>query len=406
MPKILIVDDEQRYREEIALALEPLHHEIATAAGGRQAIELGARFRPNVLVADWLLDDHIHGLHVSEVLRVVDPDIRTILITGFSTQDLKAEAGAMHVLDFIEKPFDVAHLERAVQGAIQAKETKHAPFPVGVMELDSGGGIIYANWKARSMFATTRAGVEAANLTDLFGADVSLFHKASVEKWNKITPSTALPTLWHVRSRTWPDGGGLVVFFPEQDEHYRRHPLIRMLLNVLEPVQVCWPYESHVLVVDDFEWIRRVEVAGLERIGAICHAAENGEVALRILERDRKIEFVVLDYDIPGTNIRRLVEGITALCPNVVIVGCTGGSHREEFAALGVDLYLPKPFTIGDLVNVLTGRIGNCVDCGLPIPLRRPRPGEAAESWQCRGCGSHYRAMFDESFPPQVLSNV
>ena len=69
MCKVLIVDDERDYRDQLSLCLSEDELEIRTAGSGREAIDLGACFRPDVLVADWMLKNHIHGLHVAEVLQ-------------------------------------------------------------------------------------------------------------------------------------------------------------------------------------------------------------------------------------------------------------------------------------------------------------------------------------------------
>jgi hypothetical protein len=77
-----------------------------------------------------------------------------------------------------------------------------------------------------------------------------------------------------------------------------------------------------------------------------------------------------------------------------------------RFEEFGVQHVLPRPWRIEDLVNMLTGRIGCCVECGLQLPLREPRPGEEASSWECAYCGSRYRAVMDEDFPPDMRQNV
>ena len=117
MSKILVVDDEAGYCEELTLSLAHAGHEVETAMSGRQAIDLGARYRPDVLVADWMLRNSIHGLHVSQVLRTIRPEAQTILITGFASQHLKAEAKRFRVYDFIEKPFSLDRLHTAVRDA-------------------------------------------------------------------------------------------------------------------------------------------------------------------------------------------------------------------------------------------------------------------------------------------------
>ncbi len=47
-----------------------------------------------------------------------------------------------------------------------------------------------------------------------------------------------------------------------------------------------------------------------------------------------------------------------------------------------------------------------CNSCGLPLPLRLPRPGEAASSWECCYCNNRFHATLVDSYPPEILANV
>lgn len=53
-----------------------------------------------------------------------------------------------------------------------------------------------------------------------------------------------------------------------------------------------------------------------------------------------------------------------------------------------------------------TNLIEECTGCGLPLPLRPPRPGEAASSWVCSYCTTRFYAVLLEDSPPEVLGNI
>ncbi len=48
----------------------------------------------------------------------------------------------------------------------------------------------------------------------------------------------------------------------------------------------------------------------------------------------------------------------------------------------------------------------SCNVCSAPLPLRLPRPGEVASSWECRHCGSRFYATLIDNCQPDVLTNV
>ncbi len=60
----------------------------------------------------------------------------------------------------------------------------------------------------------------------------------------------------------------------------------------------------------------------------------------------------------------------------------------------------------GELSGDGTGRIGNCVSCGLLLPLRLAGPGEEDTNWACSGCGAQYGAVLDRSAPQELFHNV
>ena len=158
MAKVLIVDDERDYREQLDMILRHAGYETLSAGSGREAIDLGARFRPDVLVADWMLKDAIHGLHVSAALRVVWASLRTILITGFASNDLRSEASKAGLSGFVEKPFELDEIVEAVRLAVEAPDRPAPLAPIGVLEVDSAGAIIYANRRSRELFLDIDAG--------------------------------------------------------------------------------------------------------------------------------------------------------------------------------------------------------------------------------------------------------
>ncbi len=50
--------------------------------------------------------------------------------------------------------------------------------------------------------------------------------------------------------------------------------------------------------------------------------------------------------------------------------------------------------------------IGTCFNCGLPLPLRQPRPGEAGSNWKCSYCNARIYAVLVDQCPPDVIDNV
>ena len=118
MTKVLVVDDESACRESLQLLLSTCtDSEVEVAANGREAIETGGHFQPDVLIVDWMLKDRMNGLEVAESLRAVHPDLRIIVITGFPSPELESRIKAIPGAQCLSKPFRPAELLAATEQA-------------------------------------------------------------------------------------------------------------------------------------------------------------------------------------------------------------------------------------------------------------------------------------------------
>ncbi len=123
MATVLVVEDEDSLRDTLSRYLAREGHEVIAASSGDEALEAGFDAAPDLLIADWMLKSHIHGLHVSEVFRALNPRLHTILITGFPSRDLLEESDRCGVSHLLEKPFELWELQDAVDRALAVSWT-------------------------------------------------------------------------------------------------------------------------------------------------------------------------------------------------------------------------------------------------------------------------------------------
>jgi len=117
MTSVLIVDDERACRDSLRLLLSLEGFEVEVAADGREAIEVGKRFAPEILVVDWMLRDRMDGLQVAAELREVNPKLETIAISGHPSADLESRIKTIPATGYLSKPFLPAELVEAVRQA-------------------------------------------------------------------------------------------------------------------------------------------------------------------------------------------------------------------------------------------------------------------------------------------------
>jgi signal transduction histidine kinase len=103
------------------------------------------------------------------------------------------------------------------------------------------------------------------------------------------------------------------------------------------------------LLVDDSELVRQVLVRKLESMGMEVATAESGDAALKFLESNHNIQFVLSDIHMPGsTDGRQLREKIRRSHPHIPVVLMTGYDDSSSGIDDGV---LCKPFTDQELLE-------------------------------------------------------
>lgn len=119
-----------------------------------------------------------------------------------------------------------------------------------------------------------------------------------------------------------------------------------------------------ILLVEDHTEVRRYLQRELARNFCVETASE-GDDALRILRMDTKIQLVVSDVMMPGTDGFHLVEAIRrdqqlSHLPVVLLTALTGEHDQMKGMARGADVYVQKPFNIDllrlQLFNLLDDR--------------------------------------------------
>jgi excisionase family DNA binding protein len=121
--KVLIVDDDAEIVELIVDVLgRDGRFETETASSGYEAGIATQRFRPELILLDYMLPD-VNGNVVCQTIRK-NPEfqnIRIIIVSGVVKQDEIAQLLKSGAQDFIRKPFDVAELTGKITAALQMK---------------------------------------------------------------------------------------------------------------------------------------------------------------------------------------------------------------------------------------------------------------------------------------------
>lgn len=120
MSNILIVDDEQSYRQLLSLVFDGEGHTIRTASNGREALEMLQAEPADVVISDVKMPD-MDGIEMLRAVRETLPDLGVILMTAFASVETAREAFKLGADDFIQKPFDVEELKLIVRKTLDTQ---------------------------------------------------------------------------------------------------------------------------------------------------------------------------------------------------------------------------------------------------------------------------------------------
>jgi len=137
--RILLVDDEQSVQTLLAYPLRKDGHEVVSALDGRQALDLFARQKFDLVVLDIMLPK-IDGIEVCRRLRGRS-QVPIIMLTAKDDEIDKVLGLEMGADDYITKPFSVREFRSRVKAALRRSEMLRgrpggAPITAGEMEID------------------------------------------------------------------------------------------------------------------------------------------------------------------------------------------------------------------------------------------------------------------------------
>ena len=92
--KILLVDDEQKFLDTVSDRIRLKGFEPLLSTSGREALEIAREYDIYAAVVDLKMAD-MDGLVTITKLKEIDPEIRTVLLTGFGDDKVKEAAEAL-----------------------------------------------------------------------------------------------------------------------------------------------------------------------------------------------------------------------------------------------------------------------------------------------------------------------
>jgi CheY-like chemotaxis protein/signal transduction histidine kinase len=381
---ILIIEDDARFSEIVAALARELNFEPTIAATADEAIELAIAHPPDGIVLDMKLPDH-SGLSVLDSLKR-DPRTRHIPVHVISVENHTRTALEMGAIGYMLKPVERAQIKAALQ-KLEGKFTR----------------------SLRRLLVVEDDLVQRDAICQLLGGNnVEIIAVATVQEALEQLRSSSFDCV--VTDLALPDGSGYDLLqtmatdesysFPsvvvytgrslsmEEEQRLRQYSqsiivkgarsperLLDEVTLFLHQVESALPPERQrmlrrvrhreavfedrsILVVEDD--VRNVFALTnvLEPKGMKVTVARNGLEALEALERDPKLELVLMDIMMPemdGIEATRAIRKQTkwAKLPIIALTAKAMKDDQQRCLEAGANDYIPKPLDVEMLLSLL-----------------------------------------------------
>ena len=112
--KLLLVDDEAEALEGMEYYFTGRGHEVLIARGGYEALALIKACKPHLMLLDLKMKG-LSGFDILKQVRDLDPNLKTVVVTGMSEDNLEGECRRLGAFRVIHKPVRVEDLEEAIE---------------------------------------------------------------------------------------------------------------------------------------------------------------------------------------------------------------------------------------------------------------------------------------------------
>jgi signal transduction histidine kinase len=117
---ILVIDDEEAMRDSCHQVLSKEGYATETAENGHSGLRKIREVKPDLVLIDLKMPG-MGGMELLEKIGEIDPDIISVVITGYATIESAVEAMKRNAYDFLPKPFTPDHLRIVIKRGLERR---------------------------------------------------------------------------------------------------------------------------------------------------------------------------------------------------------------------------------------------------------------------------------------------
>ena len=117
---ILVIDDEEAIRDSCFQVLSKNGYVTETAENAQSGLRKIREIKPDLVLIDLKMPG-MSGMEMLEEIGQIDPDIISIVITGYATIESAVEAMKLNAYDFLSKPFTPDQLRIVIERGLERR---------------------------------------------------------------------------------------------------------------------------------------------------------------------------------------------------------------------------------------------------------------------------------------------
>lgn len=133
--RLLIVDDDETFREVLARAMSRRGYAVRTAGNVDSALQAAGEVAPSHALVDLRMPG-VSGLKLIPALKERAPQVRIVVLTGYASIATAVEAIKLGAMHYLAKPVDAAEIDSAFSDAPGARDVNAEPPPLSVKRLE------------------------------------------------------------------------------------------------------------------------------------------------------------------------------------------------------------------------------------------------------------------------------
>lgn len=199
--RVLVIEDEESYRQALCAGLGREGFQVAVAADGAEGLRLFADCQPDIVLLDMLLPG-MHGIEICRRLRS-QSEVPVVMVSAVDTEldvVLGLELGAA---DYVTKPFHLRELVARMQAILRRVSPLEDPNPMAMLGPSAGASPAEAPDAAAAFGRVT---VDFARREVRVGDDQTHLSRREFDLLAALlSPARRVRTRAELIERLWPD---------------------------------------------------------------------------------------------------------------------------------------------------------------------------------------------------------